>query len=75
MTSHGCNNAIDRAVLMPENRVVWVELKQETGELSPQQELVIRKMQRAGHKVVVPFSLKEAQDAIVGFETEWGIER
>lgn len=54
----------DKAVLLPDNRVVWIEFKGPEGRLSAQQEFCIRKMQKAGHQVFVCRSLEEAQDAV-----------
>jgi hypothetical protein len=54
----------DRAVLLPNNRVCWIEFKSPTGRLDPIQQYVIRDMAKHGHKVFVCTSLGEAVRAI-----------
>ena len=50
----------DRLVVLPGGRVVWVELKTETGRLRPVQEIMIRRLRSMGHTVFVPHGLEEA---------------
>lgn len=50
----------DRLVVLPGGRVVWVELKTETGRLRPVQEIMIRRLRSMGHTVYVPHGLEEA---------------
>jgi hypothetical protein len=54
----------DQAVLLPDNKIVWIEFKTEKGVVSPQQEFIHRKMWKAGHKVYVCRSLESAKEAV-----------
>ena len=54
----------DRTVLLPDNRVAWVELKSKSGKLSPHQEYWIAKLADAGHEVCVCDNLADAQKHI-----------
>lgn len=54
----------DRAILLPGNRICWIEFKSPTGKTSPVQDFVIREMARYGHKVHVCKSVSEAQQAV-----------
>lgn len=56
----------DRCVLLPGNKVVWIEFKTPRGVLSPQQEFTHRKMRQAGHVVHVCRSVDEAKAAVLG---------
>ena len=60
----------DRAVLLPNNRVVWIEFKGSYGRLSPQQEFQIRRMGLAGHQVAVCNSVQGAIDAVTQFSED-----
>lgn len=54
----------DRAVLLPDNRVCWLEFKTSDGDTDPVQDFVIREMAKFGHQVFIPRSCSEAQNAI-----------
>lgn len=55
----------DRIVLLPDNRVCWIEFKTQTGVLSKVQEFVHRQMAKFGHEVCVCRSCAEAVDAVM----------
>jgi hypothetical protein len=50
----------DRSVMLPGGRVVWIEFKTATGESSPQQKEVARRLANSGHTVYVCRSSDEA---------------
>jgi hypothetical protein len=54
----------DQAVMLPGNRVVWIEFKSRRGVVAPQQEFIHAKLEKCGHVVFVCRSLEEAKDAI-----------
>lgn len=54
----------DRAVLLPGNKICWIEFKAPNGRLSEQQKFCIRRMAKSGHDVYVCKSVEEAKDAI-----------
>ena len=52
-TSPGTDGVPDRIVILPDGRVIFVELKTETGRLSPVQEYQIRRLQHLHQTVRV----------------------
>lgn len=54
------NGMPDRVVLLPDQRVLWVELKTIGGELSELQKLRHVELQRAGHAVEVVWTKAQA---------------
>lgn len=54
----------DRAVLLPNNIVCWIEFKTPTGEVRPQQEFIFKKMAKCGHEVFIARSVEDAANAI-----------
>ena len=49
--SPGCTGVMDRIVLLPGGRVVFVELKQPRGRLSARQKLMTEELRRLGMEV------------------------
>jgi len=45
----------DRIILLPGGRVIWVELKTDTGRTSPTQRKRHRELRALGFKVMVPY--------------------
>ena len=56
------NGMPDRVVLLPEGRVVWVELKTKGGALSELQKLRHVELARQGHVVEVVWSKAQADE-------------
>lgn len=54
----------DRIVLLPQGKVIWAELKTDNGRLEEIQKLQHRKLQQAGHRVVVIWN-RDGVDALV----------
>jgi hypothetical protein len=54
----------DRMVLLPDQRVLWVELKTDNGRLEEIQKLQHKRLRDIGHKVVVVWS-KEDVDKLL----------
>jgi len=54
----------DRAVLLPGNRVCWIEFKTPTGEISPHQKEVAKNMLEQGHDVYFCRSSSDGQQAV-----------
>lgn len=59
----------DRAVMLPGNKVCWIEMKAPGGRTSPQQEYWIRKQREAGHNVFVCDSVESAINAVTQVST------
>lgn len=55
----------DRLVILPQGRVLWLELKRPGGVLSVKQVYTIAKLRGLGHDVVVAYSADEALTAIM----------
>ena len=51
----------DRLIVLPGGRVVWCELKQDTGRLRPIQKAMIKKLKALGHDVRVVYGREEAR--------------
>lgn len=54
----------DNAVFLPDNRVCWIEFKSPIGKTDPQQDLIHRRLRKAGHEVFVCRTLEEAKNAV-----------
>ncbi len=54
----------DRMVLLPGGRIVWVELKTDTGHLEPIQQVRHKELEQAGQIVRVVWSTEEADNLI-----------
>ena len=60
------NGMPDRLILLPGERVVWVELKTKGGSLSEIQKLQHEKLRRAGHRVEVVWTKRQADALVAG---------
>ena len=69
-TSPGNDGVPDRIVMLPDGRIVFVELKTDTGKLSRLQELQSRQIAELGQTVRVLHGLAEVRD----FFLEFGLE-
>ena len=69
-TSPGNDGVPDRIVMLPDGRIVFVELKTDTGKLSKLQELQCRQIADLGQPVRVLHGLAEVRD----FFMEFGLE-
>ena len=69
-TSPGNDGVPDRIVMLPDGRIVFVELKTDTGKLSKLQELQCRQIAELGQTVRVLHGLAEVRD----FFLEFGLE-
>lgn len=69
-TSPGNDGVPDRIVMLPDGRIVFVELKTDTGKLSKLQELQCRQIADLGQTVRVLHGLAEVRD----FFLEFGLE-
>lgn len=69
-TSPGNDGVPDRVVMLPGGRIVFVELKTDTGKLSKLQELRCRQIAELGQTVRVLHGLSEVRD----FFREFGLE-
>lgn len=69
-TSPGNDGVPDRIVMLPDGRIVFVELKTDTGKLSRLQELQRRQIAELGQTVRVLHGLAEVRD----FFLEFGLE-
>jgi len=65
------NGMPDRLILLPEGRVVWVELKTEDGTLSEIQKFQHKKLRDLGQEVVVVWSKDEADKLLDRLEAEY----
>lgn len=54
----------DRMVLLPGGRIIWVELKTDTGHLEPIQQVRHRELRQAGQRVEVVWTIEEADNLI-----------
>jgi len=61
-TSPGRAGVPDRIILMPRGRVVFVELKTETGELSRIQQHELDQLRNLGHEACVVYGQEAAED-------------
>lgn len=69
-TSPGNDGVPDRIVMLPGGRIVFVELKTDTGKLSKLQELQCRQIADLGQTVRVLHGLAEVRDFFLGFGLE-----
>lgn len=69
-TSPGNDGVPDRIVMLPGGRIVFVELKTDTGKLSRLQELQCKQIAELGQTVRVLYGLAEVRD----FFLEFGLE-
>ena len=65
--SPGNSGVPDRIVVFPGGRVVFVELKTETGRLSALQVAQIRRLERLGAEVRVLYGLDDVKEFLDGF--------
>lgn len=65
--SPGNSGVPDRIVIFPGGRVVFVELKTETGRLSALQVAQIRRLERLGADVRVLYGLDDVKEFLDGF--------
>lgn len=61
-TSPGTDGVPDRIVILPDGRVIFVELKTETGRLSPVQEYQIRRLEKLHQTVRVLHGADEVKE-------------
>lgn len=54
----------DRIVLLPENKIYFVELKQENGRLSKIQKYIHKRFNKLGIHVYVPYSKNDVDEFI-----------
>lgn len=54
----------DRIVLLPENKIYFVELKQENGRLSKIQKYIHKRFNKLGIQVYVPYSKNDVDEFI-----------
>lgn len=54
----------DRIILLPDEKIVWVELKTDTGHLEPIQKVRHRELRQAGQRVEVVWLPSEADSLI-----------
>lgn len=66
-TSPGNDGVPDRIVMLPDGRIVFVELKTDTGKLSRLQELQCRQIAELGQTVRVLHGLAEVRDFFLEF--------
>lgn len=66
-TSPGNDGVPDRIVMLPDGRIVFVELKTDTGRLSKLQELQCRQIAELGQMVRVLHGLAEVRDFFLEF--------
>jgi hypothetical protein len=59
----------DRIIMLPDSRVIWCETKTIGGELEPIQSVRHRELQQAGQRVVVVWSIEQADDLIRQIKT------
>ncbi|ADR51969.1 VRR-NUC domain-containing protein [Candidatus Liberibacter solanacearum CLso-ZC1] len=52
----------DRLIITPQGRLWWIEVKQPSGRLSPQQKIEIEELLRRGQRVKVLFSAEEVDN-------------
>ena len=69
-TSPGNDGVPDRIVMLPGGRIVFVELKTDTGKLSKLQELQCRQIADLGQTVRVLHGLAEVRDFFLEFGPE-----
>lgn len=60
------NGMPDRLILLPGEKVVWVELKTKGGSLSEIQKLQHKKLRQAGHRVEVVWTKAQADELVDG---------
>lgn len=60
----------DRIVLLPDGKVIWVELKTKGGSLEEIQKLRHAELQRLGHPVVVLWDKDDVDNLIEGIKEE-----
>lgn len=66
------NGMPDRQVLLPDGRVVWVELKTKGGRPSQLQLLRKEELSRAGHRVAYVWSKEQADTFCAELAEEYG---
>ena len=59
-TSPGRQGVPDRVVILPGGRIIFVELKTETGKLSPIQKTTIARLRAQGCEVRVVYGMEQA---------------
>lgn len=64
----------DRIIMLPDQRVIWCELKTEDGSLEPIQQVRHRELRSAGQRVEVVWSIKEADKLIAEIKSAYQIK-
>ena len=64
------NGMPDRLVLLPDRRVIWVELKTDGGRLSEIQRYQHEILRECGHEVVVVWNKEQAAEFVERIERE-----
>ena len=59
-----CVGMPDRMILLPDARVIWVEVKTDSGHLEEIQKLRHQELKRLGHRVEVVWSAEDADRLI-----------
>ena len=62
--SPGNDGVPDRVALLPDGRIIFVELKKKTGRLSPIQKFQIAKFRRLGQSVRVVYGLEGVEELL-----------
>lgn len=68
------NGMPDRMVLLPDRRVLWVELKTTGGKLSAIQKLRHEELKRAGHDIVCVWTKAQADELVARLALELELE-
>ena len=64
----------DRVILLPDQRVIWCELKTKGGRVEPIQQVRHRELERIGQRVVVVWSTEEADKLIEEIKSTYQID-
>lgn len=67
-TSPGTDGVPDRIVILPDGRVIFVELKTETGRLSPVQEYQINRLRRLKQTACVVYGAEGVREFLRDLE-------
>lgn len=68
--SPGNSGVPDRIVILPGGRLIFVELKTDTGRLSTLQKVQIRKLRNLGQEVVVVYGLSGVKELLILLDSE-----
>lgn len=64
----------DRMVLLPDGRVIWVELKTQGGKLEPIQVVRHRELEKSGQQIRVVWSVEQADKLTEEIKSAYQIE-